>query len=107
MQDRAFRELRAELRRLGYYRKPTGRMLLELGVNTLIAAAGLIVFLQSSGWLVRSCGLIVWAAGSIGIGTNTHTSSHYATSNKRWVNQALTYLGYSVYFGLPATFWWH
>jgi linoleoyl-CoA desaturase len=107
MPDPAFRELRAELRRLGFYRRPTGRMLLELVINAAFAAAGLMVFLETSSWLIRACALIVWTAGSIGIGTNTHTSSHYATSNKRWVNQALTFLGYPLYFGLPATYWWH
>jgi fatty acid desaturase len=82
-------------------------MLMELGVNALLAAVGLLVFLLDERWPLRICGLVLWTAGSLGIGTNTHTSSHEATSDKRWVNQLLTYLGYPLYFGLPATYWWH
>jgi fatty acid desaturase len=43
----------------------------------------------------------------MGVGTNTHTSSHYGTSDKRWVNEALSYLGYPMFVGLSATYWWH
>jgi len=82
-------------------------MLAELGINALLAAVGLVVVIADERWPVRVCGLIVWTAGSIGIGTNTHTSSHDATSDKRWINQLLTYLGYPLYFGLSATYWWH
>jgi fatty acid desaturase len=42
----------------------------------------------------------------MGVGTNTHTSSHYASSNRRWVNEFLTYFGYPFFLGLSATFWW-
>jgi fatty acid desaturase len=107
MRDADFRALRAELRDRGYYERPTSRLLFELSINVLLAAAGLAVFLEGSGWTVRICGLIVYTAGSIGIGTNTHTSSHYATSNKRSLNELLTYAGYPLYFGLSATYWWH
>jgi len=82
-------------------------MVVELATNFVISGFGLLVCLTAVDWLARSCGLLVWAAGSIGIGTNTHTSSHNATSNKRWVNELLTYLGYPVYFGLSATYWRH
>ena len=103
----SFRQLRSELRRQGYYNRPTTKMLAELGINTLLAAVGLVVLIAAERWPVRVCGLILWTTGSIGIGTNTHTSSHDATSGKRWVNQLLTYLGYPLYFGLSATYWWH
>ncbi len=43
----------------------------------------------------------------MGVGTNTHTSTHYATSDKRWVNEALSYFGYPMFLGLSATYWWH
>ena len=45
------------------------------------------------------------ALGSMGVGTNTHTSSHSATSNKTWINEFLTYFGYPLCFGLSATYW--
>jgi linoleoyl-CoA desaturase len=107
MNDAGFRQLRANIRQHGYYERPTARMLLDLSIHILVAATGLGVYLLASGWIVRICGLIVYTAGSIGIGTNTHTSSHHATSKKRWLNELLTYAGYPLYFGLSATYWRH
>jgi linoleoyl-CoA desaturase len=43
----------------------------------------------------------------MGVASNTHTSSHYATSNRRWINEALTFFGCSFILGLSATYWWH
>src|SRR6185295_12333396 len=97
-------DLRSKLRRQGYYQRPVTKMLTQLCVHALLAGAGLAVFLLDSRWPVRIGGFIVWTAGNLGIGTNTHTSSHGATSRKRWVNQLLTYLGYPVYSGLSATY---
>ena len=43
--------------------------------------------------------MIVSTAASLGVATNTHTSSHYATSEKRWLNELLTFFGYPVFLG--------
>jgi fatty acid desaturase len=51
--------------------------------------------------------MVLVIAGSMGVGTNTHTSSHYGTSDRRWVNELLTYFGYPFFLGLSATYWWH
>jgi linoleoyl-CoA desaturase len=91
----------------GWHRKVTARILLELLINLFISLAGMVIFLAWENPFVRVCGIIVSTAGSIGVGTNTHTSSHYATSNKRWVNESLTYFGYPCFLGLSATYWWH
>ena len=107
MRDSSVRELRADLQKRGCYEKHTARILFDLSISALMAAGGLVVYLAASGSVARTCGLIVWTAGSIGIGTNTQNSSHYATAKKRWVNELLTYIGYPVYFGLSATYWWH
>src|SRR2546422_1341939 len=104
MRDSSVRELRADLQKRGCYEKHTARILFDLSISALMAAGGLVVYLAASGSVARTCGLIVWTAGSIGIGTNTHNSSHYATAKKRWVNELLTYIGYPVYFGLSATY---
>ena len=40
------------------------------------------------------------------VATNTHTSSHYATSVRRWVNEFLTFFGYPLFLGLSACHWW-
>lgn len=71
-----------------------------------VAVTGAAVFLTSPHSVVRAAGVVLLAAGSMGVGTNTHTSSHYATSNRMWVNELLTYFGYPFFLSLSATFWW-
>jgi fatty acid desaturase len=56
---------------------------------------------------VRVLGILISAFGCMGVGTNTHTSTHYGTSDKRWVNQTLAYFGYPTFLGLSITYWWH
>jgi fatty acid desaturase len=101
----AFRELRATLRKHGYFGRPTGRIVLELVLHVLVAIAGVSLFLVASNWWWRVCGFAALALGSMGVGTNTHTSSHSATSDKPWINEFLTYFGYPFCFGLSATYW--
>jgi fatty acid desaturase len=99
--------LRKEFIALGLYRKATGRILFELALNAALAIGGILVFLESHMLLIRICGILISTFGSMGVGTNTHTSSHNATADKRWINELLTYLGYPFFLGLSATFWWH
>ena len=96
-----------EFEERGWHRKAMARILLELLINILMSSAGIVAFLMWDNPLIRACGIIVSTAGSIGVGTNTHTSSHYATSNTRWVNELLTYFGYPFFLGLSATYWWY
>lgn len=102
----ALADLRREFGARGYGRKATGRILFELGLHLVLALGGLAVFCTFASAPVRLCGLIVSTAGSIGVGTNTHTSSHYATSDRRWVNELLAFFGYPFFLGLSASFWW-
>lgn len=99
--------LRQEIAAQGWNCKTTGRIVGELLVHMFFALAGAAMFVFANSWWARACGLFVMAAGSIGVGTNTHTSSHYGTSDKRWVNEWLTYFGYSFFLGLSSCFWWH
>ena len=91
----------------GWTRKATGRILFELLVHLLLAAAGIAAFLAFDSIVLRACGLMLLAGGSMGAGTNAHTSSHYATSDKKWLNELLTYFGFPFILGLSATYWWH
>lgn len=101
------REIRQEIARRGWDRKATGRILCELVFHIGLAIAGTYVFITAGEWWWKACGMLGVVAGTMGIGTNTHTSSHYGTSEKGWVNELLTYLGYPFLLGLSATFWWH
>jgi linoleoyl-CoA desaturase len=101
-------ELRAEFQRLGWHRRNERRVVLELAFHSTLAGAGLAMCYTSVGhplWL--AAGLVLATLGSVGIATNTHSSSHYATSDRRWVNELLTYLGYPFFLQLSATYWWH
>ncbi len=99
-------ELRREFARRGWYRKATGRIVLELLLEVSVAAGSIGVFVLADSVWLRAASLLLCTMASIAIGTNTHTSSHYATSDKRWVNELLTYFGYPFFLGLPATWWW-
>lgn len=97
--------LRNELDRLGCYEKATGRILAELALHVTLSLGGIAVFVASDSLWVRACALLVSTLGSMGVGTNTHTSSHHGTSTKKWLNDLLTYFGYPVFLGVAATYW--
>jgi fatty acid desaturase len=100
-------DLRREIAVRGWNRKATSRIIGELLLHISLSLAGVTVFVLSDNWLARVCGLALVVVGSMGVGTNTHTASHHATSDKRWVNEFLTYFGYPFFLGLSATFWTH
>ncbi len=99
--------LRREVAVQGWNSKATGRILGELLIHILMAIVGTVAYATAGDWRLRACGLVVLAAGSMGVGTNTHTSSHYGASDKKWVNEWLTYFGYPFFLGLSATYWWY
>jgi linoleoyl-CoA desaturase len=103
----ALAKLRREIAARGWNRKATVRVTGELLLNLAAAAGGIWVFVHYCSLLVRVCAMIVSTAGSMGAATNTHTSSHYATSRRRWVNELLTYVGYPFLMGVSACHWWH
>ncbi len=103
----AVTELRREFSLRGWDKKATNRILFELLIHVAIAVVGLAIFLTCHGLAVRILGIMISSFGCMGVGTNTHTSTHYGTSEKRWVNEALSYFGYPLFLGLSATYWWH
>ena len=103
----AFSELRREFARRGWDKKATNRIVFELLIHVGIAVVGVAIFMTCNYPAVRVLGILISGFGCMGVGTNTHTSTHYATSNKRWLNEALSYLGYQMFLGLSATYWWH
>jgi linoleoyl-CoA desaturase len=99
--------LQKELAARGYYQKATRRILLELALGFCLSIAGTVAFVWVVYLPIKVCAIAIATIGSLIVATNTHTSSHYATSNLRWVNELLTFLGYPFFLGLSATFWWH
>jgi fatty acid desaturase len=41
----------------------------------------------------------------MGVSTNAHTASHNAVSDRRWVNEAMTYFGYAFFLQVSVSFW--
>ena len=98
--------LRRELILNGLDRKMPVRIMIELSLHLSLALAGVWLFAAPRYSVLRILGLLLSTAGSIGVATNTHTSSHYATSERRWVNELLTFFGYPLFLGFSATYWW-
>ena|SRR5579875_1565229 len=103
----AVTELRREFARQGWDQKATARIVFELFIHLVIALAGAAIFMTWHNPAARILGVLMSCFGCMGVGTNTHTSTHYGTSNKRRVNEALSYFGYPMFLGLSLTYWWH
>lgn len=105
--EAGLQKLREELHARGFGAKPTGRMLTELLVHVTLSLGGIALFLTFKHWSAQMLAMLVSTLGSMGVGSNSHTSSHGATSEKPWVNQALTFFGSPFFFGVAATYWWN
>lgn len=100
-------ELSRDVRARGFYTKPTLRMLSELILHIAACLGGIALFVVAQSYFVQVAALLLSTAGALGISTNSHTSSHNATSDSRQLNRTLTYFGYPLWLGLSATYWWH
>lgn len=104
---KAYRDLIQIVRDRGWDRKVPGRILGELALHLALHLGGMAVFIFADNLFVRAAAMLVSIYGGLGIATNTHTSSHYATSQSRTLNKALTYFGYTFLFGTSANYWWN
>ena len=86
-------QLRQEIALRGWHRKATGRVVFELCIHVALTIGGIALFVATGRLPVRAAGLWLATLGTMGVATNSHTSSHYATSNKAWVNELLSYFG--------------
>jgi fatty acid desaturase len=84
-----------------------GRVLAELALHVGVAVGGFALFVTAPGAEWQAVAVGVGVIGLIGVGLNSHTASHYATSDRRWLNEALVFFGYPGFLGLSATYWWH
>lgn len=98
--------LHEAVRARGLDRKPTGRIVAELCTHLLLGLGGIALFLVAEHPLLAAFAMLLSTAGSLGVGSNTHTASHGAASERPWVNQLLTYFGSPFFFGVSATYWW-
>src|SRR4051812_36599953 len=102
----SFATLRAELVRLGYFRKATGHILAQFALLQAMAVGGLVLFLVSDVWAIKLLAIVLSGFGTLGISTNGHTASHYAVFQRKWANEFLTLFNYPLSLGVSAIFWW-
>lgn len=104
---RTFADLQRELRRRGYYKKTPVRIIVQLVLHLTIIGLGAAVFFTAEPLWIRAIALFFAAAASVGVSTNGHTASHYATSDRRRLNEALTFFCYPFVNSVSAHFWWN
>jgi len=105
--NKAYQELGHLVRERGWLEKAPGRTLTELAVHLALHLSGIALFLAVDNLPLRLAALWISTYGGLGIATNTHTSSHNATSRSLRLNRALTYFGYTFLFGISAHYWWN
>ena len=103
----AFTDLRAEIRALGLDQRRATPILRAVLLHVIVFAISVAAYIAIDALWYRACCLIVMSAAGIGVGTHTHTSAHHATSERRWLNATLTYLGYPLFAGFSACWWAH
>ena len=104
---KAYQELARIVRQRGWMEKAQGRVMTQLGAHLVMHLGGIALFLAVDNWLVRVAATLISAYGGLGIATNTHTSSHNASCHSMRLNRALTYFGYTFFFGTSASYWWN
>ena len=107
MRNDGFVALRKELQARGYFKRATGRVLTELALFMFVTVVSLVTLIAWDSFVIKAASLLTLTLSTLGVTTNTHTSSHYATSDSRRLNEILTYFGYPFFVGFSATYWWH
>lgn len=102
----SYAALGAELRRQGWFRKATGRLMLEFAFHLATFAMGIVIAVNAPNVWIWLTGVAINVLGATGIGTNTHTSAHFATSDRRWFNLLMTWIGYPVLGQFSISYWW-
>jgi fatty acid desaturase len=99
--------LNQQFHAMGFHRKLTGRIVAELVLMVSLMVGGIWLCLAVDSWILKALALWVSSTGLLAITTNAHSSAHYSTSDKRWVNWTMQLIGYSFFIGLSATYWRH
>lgn len=97
--------LTAEFRARGWQPKDTAGVVRELAIHLGITFGGAALAYMSTSTPAIAAGLLISTYGTIGVSTNTHTSTHHATSRSRLVNVLLSAFGYPLFVGLSMTYW--
>ena len=102
----SYAALAAELRRQGWFRKATGRLMMEFAFHLATFAIGIIIAINATNVWMWLAGVVINVIGATGISTNTHTSAHFATSDFRGFNLLMAWIGYPILGQFSISYWW-
>lgn len=102
-----FKVLQDRVRQHDFRDRKVTRAFFELGLILAMVLGGIALFLATDHLAVRAAALLISTCGCLGLSTVAHTASHNGTSNNERVNRFLTYFGFTFFFGVSATYWWH
>ncbi|MBL6988010.1 MAG: fatty acid desaturase [Methylobacter sp.] len=97
--------LKKEIKARGLYKKDTKIVLLHLCMHLICTAAGITLFILSSHLLLALLATALLLVGLLGIGTHTHNSAHYASTNSKKLDNLLSYFGDVVILGFSVNYW--
>src|SRR5690349_9170300 len=89
----------------GWHVKATGRIVAELALHVGLMLGGIALLVAVDNLWVDLFAIYGMTMGSLGVATNSHSASHFAASNRRWVNWLLAFFGYPVVVGMSAIYW--
>ncbi|MEY3785915.1 MAG: hypothetical protein RLZ75_120 [Pseudomonadota bacterium] len=97
--------LKKEIKARGLYKKDTKIVLIHLLLHTIFTAIGIILFIVSPNIVVTLLATVFLLVGLLGIGTHTHNSAHYASTNSKRLDDVLAYVGNVVVMGFSINYW--
>lgn len=100
-----FKELRAQIEARGLGGKSTGIVLAQLLLHLSVTLAGFTLLYYSTSWMVSAIAVFISFVGTLGVATNTHTSTHHGTSDRKWVNSLFSYFGASFFNQISVNYW--
>lgn len=102
---RTWEDLKSAVEKEGFDKPKPARALAELSLHVLATIFGIIWFVQAESMLWQAMALFVSTVGMVGVGTSSHTSSHFATCSKDWQNKFLLYFGFPFFLQISAAHW--
>ena len=90
---------------MGFGRKTTAIILAECALFVLLNIAGLTLVIGCPGLILKGVGMLLITFGGMGLSTNGHTASHNAISDRRWLNEFITYFDFAFFLGVSGKYW--
>ena len=100
-----FQAFRNQLASEGFLRRTPVRIIAELGLFVLTTLLGIFLLLRFDNLAVDALSMWLITLAGMGVSTNAHTASHNAVSERRWINEAMTYFGYAFFLQVSVSYW--